>query len=202
MLEINAKKDILTPFETIGDANWEENTRTIIESVADVWGDDLKEPISETTILELEKKLNTTLPKTLKTFYMTFGLADISEQLLAFNEIDWIKNIWAKEPQYGPDFTEEDKKILPFLISFSDGSGNGNMFCFHSETKEIYYFDHESIPYLTKFFNTFDDYLKGSLIFAQNDLFGEEVEQERVEKWTEKIVTDLFGKSIVRQWKY
>ncbi len=202
MLEINAKKDIIIPFETMKDAKWEENTRKIIAALADVWDNDLKEPIPETKILELEKRLGTALPTSLKTFYKTFGLADISEQLQTFNEIDWIKNIWAKEPQYGPDFTEEDKKYLPFLISFSDGSGNGNMFCFHSETKEIYYFDHESSPHLTKFFNTFDDYLKGCLILAQNDLLGEKVEQENVEKWTEAIVTDLFGKSIVKQWLY
>ncbi len=81
-------------------------------------------------------------------------------------EIGWIKNIWSEQPQYGPDFTEEDKIHLPFLVSFSDYLGNGNMFCFHSETKEIYYYDHDNRPYLTKMFDKIDDYLKGCLIFA------------------------------------
>lgn len=98
-------------------------------------------------------------------------------------------------------FTEEDKIYFPFLISFSDYLGNGNMFCFHSETKEIYYFDHDNMPYLTKMFNTVDEYLKGCLIFAQADLFGE-AEQEDVEEWTEEIVSEIISKETIEKWRY
>ncbi len=115
--------------------------------------------------------------------------------------MEWIKDIWADAPQYGPDFTEEDKKILPYLISFSDYLGNGNMFCFHSETKEIFYFDHDTKPYLTKMFNSVDEYLKGCLVFAQSDLLGE-VEQKDVEEWTEEIVAEILGGDIVKKWRY
>jgi hypothetical protein len=198
MIEINSKEDILIPFNKIGDADWKINTQKIIESIAANFGDDLKKPVSEQEILNLETKLGTTIPKNLKLFYQTFGIADIGEQLQDFNEVDWIKDIWADAPQYGPDFTEEDKQLLPYLISFSDYLGNGNMFCFHSETKEIYYYDHDDTPYLTKIFDTVDDYLKGCLIFAQNDFS----ENKEIDNWTEEIVVDLLGSTTVNKWRY
>ena len=201
MLEINRKEDIIIPFDKIGEDNWESKTQLIIQSIAENWDDELKEPISTEEIQELENRLETTLPNSLKIFYQKFGLADIGEQLQDLNEIGWIKNNWAEQPQYGPDFTEDDKIHLPFLVSFSDYLGNGNMFCFHSETKEIYYFDHDSKPYLTKMFNTVDEYLKGCLIFAQSDLFGN-AEQEDVEEWTEEIVSEIIGEETVEKWRY
>ena len=198
MIEINNKKDIIIPFDRIGNHGWEINTRKIIESIAENFGDDLKDPISTDEISVLEKKLGTTLPDNLKLFYQTFGLADIGEQLQDLKEIGWIKDIWAAQPQYGPDFTDDDKKYLPFLVSFSDYLGNGNMFCFHSETKQIYYFDHDDKPYLTKLFDTIDNYLKGCLIFAQNDL---SINND-IDDWTEEIVSEIVGGDIVKKWRY
>ncbi|MCH5716890.1 SMI1/KNR4 family protein [Niabella hibiscisoli] len=201
MLEINKKEDIIIPFNKIGEVDWETKTRLIIESIAENWNDDLKEPLGIDAISELESRLGTSLPEGLRLFYQTVGLADIGEQLQSFDEIGWLKNIWAEQPQYGPDFTEEDLVHLPYLVSFSNYLGNGNMFCFHSETKEIYYYDHDSKPYLTKMFEHVDDYLKGCLIFAQSDLFGE-AEQDEVERWAEEIVSDLVGEDTVRKWRY
>lgn len=198
MIEINKKEDILIPFNKIGDSDWKINTKKIIKSIADNFGDDLKNPISDEEVQDLETKLGTALPENLKLFYQTFGIADFGEQLQDFKEVDWIKDIWADGPQYGPDFTDHDQKILPFLISFSDYLGNGNMFCFHCDTKEIYYYDHDEMPYLTKMFDTVDDYLKGCLIFAQNDFS----ESREIDSWTEEIVVDLFDERTVKKWRY
>ncbi|WP_299444192.1 SMI1/KNR4 family protein [uncultured Aquimarina sp.] len=202
MIDIKQKSDIIIPFEKIGDDNWSDKTELIINELADNWGDELQEPITIEAISELEKSLKTTLPNSLKLFYQKFGIAGIGEQLQNFNEIGWIKDIWKDNPQYGPDFTKEDKKHLPFLISFSDYLGNGNMFCFHSETKEIYYYDHDTQPYLTKLFDDASEYIKGCLISCQSDLFNREIGQEKVEEWCEEILDELFGKNIIEKWKY
>jgi len=198
MLEISKKEHILVPFNKIGEENWKANTRIILESLAENFDDELAEPVSDDQIAELEKRLGTDLPSGLKLFYKTFGIAEIGEELQSFDDLDWIKNIWADAPEYGPDFTEEDQRSLPYLITFSDYLGNGNMFCFHTETKEIYYFDHDSAPYITKIFKSVDDYLKGCLVFAQTELSAD----EQVEKWAEEIVVDLLGKDVVRKWRY
>lgn len=135
-------------------------------------------------------------------FYQTFGIANIGEELLDFDEISYLKDIWASAPQYGPDLTEADSQHLPYLVRFSDYLGNGNYFCFHSETKEIYYFDHDDGVYISKFFDLADDYLRGCLIYAQQDLFGPNLEQSEVIGWAEETVISLFGKDIVRKWQY
>ncbi|KAF2341154.1 SMI1/KNR4 family protein [Flavobacterium tistrianum] len=201
MTDINQKSDIIIPFEKIGDIGWDEKSKLIIESLAENWSNELKSPISIEEIENLEKRLKTTLPSGLKTFYNTLGIADIGEELQSFEDIMWIKDIWEEDNPYGPEFSKEDKILLPHLITFSDYLGNGNMFCFHNKTKEIYYYDHDTKPFITKMFQDVDDYIKGCLIFAQADLFGE-VGQEQVEKWTEEIAEDLFGKDIVRKWRY
>ncbi|MBK9579482.1 MAG: SMI1/KNR4 family protein [Fibrobacteres bacterium] len=201
MLEIRSKTDILIPFNRIGDEGWETKTLLIIQAIAANWNRKLPKALSTEEIIELENRLGTTLPEGLKMFYQTFGIADISETLQGLSEIGWIKDIWAGVPQYAPNFTESEQAILPHLVSFSDYLGNGNMFCFHRETKAIYYYDHDSKPYLSKIFDTVDDYIKGCLIFAQSDLFTD-VAQEMVDTWTEEIVSEILGANTVKKWRY
>lgn len=198
---INKKEDIIIPFDYIGDKYWQKNTERIIAALNELWSKDTATPISAEEIDSLELRLGTSLPDTLRLFYQTFGIADIGEELQQFDDIDYLVKIWEPHPEYGPDFTVEDKAVLPFLITFSDYLGNGNMFCFHKDTKEIYYFDHDTQPYITKLFTRFDDYLKGCLISAQTDLFGD-VEQDLVDRWTEEIIGELVGEDVVKKWKY
>jgi len=202
MFEINSRKDIIIPFSNIGEDGWEKGTKAIIEAYADMWDEDPKTPKTEVEIKELEQRVGADLPAGLKTFYKTFGIAAIGEELLEFEDMGWLKDIWADEPEYGPNFSETDKELLPYLVTFSDYRGNGNMFCFHSETKEVYYYDHESEPYLSRMFATVDDYIKGCLIYVQAEIAGPDVDSEDAAKWAEKIVTKLFGKDIIRKWQY
>ena len=201
MIDIKLKSEILIPFNKIGDPNWENKTKLIIKELADNWSDEIEEPIALENILKLEKRLETSLPISLKLFYQKFGIAHIGEELQKLDEIDWIKNIW-KDTEYGRDFSEEDKNKLPYLISFSDYLGNGNMLCFHSESKEIYYYDHDTKPYLSKLFNDASDYIKGCLISCQADLFNQETGQEQVEEWCEEILIGMLGEKTVKKWKY
>jgi len=202
MLEINKKEDIIIPFDQIGDDDWKIRTSQIIEAIADNWDDELTAPVAADEISELEKKLGTTLPESLSIFYQTFGLANIGEELQAFEDIGWLKDTGAADPEHGVDFTAEEQAVLPYLVTFSDYLGNGNMFCFHSETKEIYYFDHDEAPYIYKMFSTVDDYIKDCLIFGQSDLFGENATQEEADQWTEEIVGEMIGKHKIRKWRY
>ena len=202
MIEIVKKEDIVIPFDKIGDDNWDTKTREVILSFADVWRKKLPEPKTDDEINKLELNLGAKLPESLKLFYKTFGIAPIGEQLLNFDEICWIKEIWAENPEYGPDFTDDDKTVLPYLITFSDYKGNGNMFCFHCDTKEIFFFDHDDKPYFTKLFDAVDDYLKGCLILCQTGFWGEGIGQEEVEQWAEEIVEEFYGRETLEKWRY
>ncbi len=206
MLEIYQKSDIIVPFEKIGENGWQEKTKIILEALADNWGNELPKPKTNEEITELEKRLNTALPNGLRLFYQTFGIADIGEELMRFSDIGRTNDIWFKNGEYieyAPDFNEEDKAVLPYLVHFSDYLGNGNMFCFHSQTHEIYYYDHESgAPYFTKLFDTADDYIKACLIHCQANLFGENIDEDEVMRWTEEITAEIFGKEVIRKWRY
>jgi len=202
MIEIKEKDEISIPFEKIGDRNWVDKTKLILTELAENFGNELPVPVSAASIAKLETRIDTNLPEGLKLFYEQFGIADIGEQLQELDEIDWIGNTWKEHPEYGPDFSEKDKEYMPFLVSFSDYIGNGNMFCFHSETKEIYYFDHDTKPYFTKLFDDVSDYIKGCLISCQSELFHQETGQEQVEEWCEEILDDMYGEETVEKWKY
>lgn len=201
MITINHKADIIIPFDRIGEAGWTEQTGRIITALDDNWSREAAEPLSVKEIMAIESRLGVALPDSLKLFYQTFGIAGIGEELQEPGDIGYLKDIWRHDPEYGPRFTDEDQKVLPHLITFSEYLGNGNLFCFHAQTQAIYYFDHESQPYLHRLFDRADDYLKGCLIFAQSDLFGN-VEQEEVDSWAEEIVSGLFGSEVVKIWKY
>ena len=202
MIDIKSKSDIIIPFEKIGDKNWLDKTKLIIDDFADNWGEELTEPIPNEEISKLEIKLGTNLPESLKLFYNEFGTANIGEQLQDFDEIGWLKNIWKDQAEHSPCFSEEDKKHLPYLVSFSNYLGNGNMFCFHSDTKEIYYFDHDTQPFLSKLFDDASDYIKACLISCQVDLFNQEIGQEKVEEWSEEVLNELYEKDLLKKWKH
>lgn len=168
MIEINNKTDIIIPFNKIGEAEWDVKTRLILESLADLNDDEIAPAIDDEQILKLEQRLNCRLPESLKIFYQHFGIADIGEQLQQFADIGYLKDIWANAPQYAPEFSQTDLAVLPHLIT-SDYLGNGNMFCFHDISKEIYYFDHDDTPYLSKILDCVGDYIKGCLILVQSE---------------------------------
>lgn len=201
MLEINNKHDILIPFSKIGEPGWAQKTRLIIESYADVWGEKTAKIKTQQSIDQLELKLGTKLPNSLKLFYSEFGVADIGEQLIDFPKIVWLKDIWAKNPENSPSFSQEELSILPYLVKFSDYLGNGNMFCFHSKSNSVYYYNHDQKPLLQKLFNTVDDYIKGCLIFSQAALCNENL-QEKVDAWVEAVAIDCFGKTVIKKWRY
>lgn len=200
MLNIKTPGDIIIPFDRIGDKDWARNTRYIIESYnhAIHWEKQVITPLSEQAISTTEKRLGTAIPTALKQFYLNFGIADIGEQLQSLDNMIWLKDIW-QNPQYKPDFSKQDLIDLPYLVTFSDYLGNGNQFCFHSETHQIFYYDHDTLPYLSQLFDSVDDYLKGCLIHCQMELFDNDIEQETVATWCEERLIQHFGESTIRK---
>ncbi|MFK8269075.1 SMI1/KNR4 family protein [Capnocytophaga cynodegmi] len=197
MFEITKKEDVIIPFDKIGDENWEKNTHFIL--TAD--GDELPEVVTEEEIQEVEKRLIAKLPDSLKLFYKTFGVADIGEELIDLDSISYLVEYLGEDNEYDSEFSEEDKEALPYLVWFGDYLGNGNKFCFHTKTHEIYYFDHDTYPYLAKLFDDFSDYLKGCLIFKQMDYVSDE-KWAKFETILEEIVSEFISEEVIEKWRY
>lgn len=202
MISINKESDVLIPFKVIGEENWKDKTDIILKSYNELWEIEAGQPKTINEIQDLESKLGVSIPSELALFYKTYGVIDIGELLLDFDQIQYLENIWKEQPQYAPQFSKNDQKVLSNLIVFSDYLGNGNMFCFHNETEEVYYFDHDLRPHISKLFGSVSDYIRGCLITAQNMMFGDDSSPDQCEFWCENVCKQLYGSDIVVKWQY
>ncbi len=202
MLNIATKADIIIPFESIGDNDWLENSKKIINAIADNWSENTAIAITDDKISQLEKKLTISLPTDLAMFYKQFGIANIGEILLNIDEVDWLQNAWQGIEEMFANFSEQEKSILPNLIAFSECLGGGNMMCFHTSTHEVYFFDHENKPHLSRLFTNVSEYIKACLIYYQLDLFDMDVGQDTVATWCYEILVENFPIETIKKWLF
>ena len=95
--------------------------------------------------------------------------------------------------------SDSERAILPDLIVFGDYLGNGNMFCFHRNTHAVWYFDHDTPPFLTQPFDCVDDYLKACLVRLQGNFFANPDKGDDIAIDT---LFSLFGKNVIKKWMY
>ncbi len=202
MLIIKSKDEIIVPFAKIGEDNWENNARKIIETNAENWGSDLPEPLTESAIRQLEERLGVALPHELRLFYKHFGLANIGETLLKLEKINWFNDFCQENFVEELELSSAEKEIALHLIVFSDCLSDGNMMCFHSKTQEAFYIDCEEKPRISKCFDSVSDYIKASLIFVQSEFCEEYEEQDTVEAWCREILHDCFEETMIKKWLF
>ena len=92
----------------------------------------------------------------------------------------------------------EDEEEIAFseeLIAFSDCIGNGNMFCFHRETGDVYYFDHDTGDMLTRSFSSVQEYLDALMIRCLSEVYEDDERGER-------LLIERFGEYVVKKWLY
>ena len=200
MPELQSRDDIVIPFDRIGDPGWIEATRPILQECVGISfdADEMPPPVPEEDIVAAHRRLGA-FPEPLALFYRTFGVADVGEYLLPPEEMKPLAESFADTEWMHANMSSKELKILPDLVVFGDYLGNGNMFCFHRETMEVWYFDHDDPPMLTRLFERVDDYLKGCLIKVQGVFFDD---PDLGERETDAILCDLFGKPVVLKWMY
>lgn len=206
MINIRKKEDIVIPASQVGDEKWLKDTRFVASSILACWGlniDDIDFDLkSDDEIEALEESIGAKLPHSLRTFYQTFGVSDVGDKLHEFDFVGRLSDTWDLEakPYCGPDFTEEELKIFPHLVTFTEHPGTNNMFCFHDETNEIYFLDQKNKPHIAKLFDSVDQFFMACSVACQIDLFDLEVGQEKVEGWIREVMTDLFGEKVLEKW--
>ncbi|HEX8425731.1 SMI1/KNR4 family protein [Hymenobacter sp.] len=193
-MEVNTIKDVIIPQKAIGaDIGWEQEIAPIIEGYAYHIDEEPAAPASPKEISACEKRLNTTLPEDLKLFYLRFGPAKLGEILCPLEEFVG----WSAESM--ESYTAEEQEVLKNMVVFGEYLGNGNVWCFHKQTKAIYYFDHDTRPTINGMFSSFYEYLRALLIFTQGEM-GSHI--EGLEDDCEAIVASLVGQERVRKWRY
>jgi hypothetical protein len=193
-MEVNKIEDVIVPQRVIGvDAGWEQEIAPIIAGYADHIMEDPAAPVSADAIRACEQRLATTLPEDLKLFYLRFGTAKLGEILCPLEEFVGC----SAESMEG--YTAEEQDVLQNMVVFGEYLGNGNLWCFHKQTKAIYYFDHDTEPNINGMFASFYEYLRALLVFTQGEM-GSHI--EGLEEECEAIVVSMIGQERVRKWRY
>ena len=189
-------KDLIIPKkEIVPGTDWESEVRPILKSYADFIGDDMATPTTEAELKTCENNLKTTLPADLRLFYSKFGAAKLQEGLFDVNDFSYISKDWGT--QLLDNYTKLEQEVLSKLVVFGDYLGNGNCWCFHTDSKEIFYFNHDSKPNINGMFKTFGQYIQSLIIFSQRDMAEGELDEE-----IENIVVGLIGQERVKVWQY
>jgi hypothetical protein len=195
-MEVNKIDDIIVPQRVVGvNTGWEQEIAPIIAGYADHIMEDPTEPASAAEISACEQRLATTLPEDLKLFYLHFGAAKLSEILCPVQEFFCLGD----NAEQLAEYTVEEQAVLKQLVVFGEYLGNGNLWCFHKQSKEIYYFDHDTQPNINCMFASFYEYLRALLVFTQGEM-GSHVEE--LEEKCEAIVVSMIGQERVHKWRY
>jgi hypothetical protein len=154
-------------------------------------------PISEDAIQALEARLGCRLPSALRAYHREIGALKLAERLCALEDrytpIQPLLSAYPGIPDMEP--TLEDLSLVEALIVFGNYLGNGNMFCFHRETGAVYYFDHDTPPMLTKFFDDTQTYLDALMIRTLAEVHDND-------KQGESLLANKFGEALVKKWLY
>jgi SMI1-KNR4 cell-wall len=191
-------EDVIVPHKVIGvNTGWEEEILPILEICANYFGGEMSNPTSEERIRKCEQTLGTSLPNDLKLFYLKFGVVKLMEELFEVEDFHFItKNLGAN---FINDYNTQEQSVLSELIVFGDYLGNGDVWCFHKESKKIFFFKHDTVPNINQMFETFYEYLQSLLIFSQGIM----VEgNENFDKAIEQLVVKLIGKERLKVWQY
>jgi hypothetical protein len=198
-MKINKLEDIIIPATPIGTNNgWDAEVIPIIQGYADYMGEELAPATSLAEIQACEQRLGTRLPEDLKLFYARFGPARLMEILLPVNEFVYLGASAGKS--FLDRYNQEEQEIISKLVVFGEFLGDGNVWCFHKDTKEMFFFIHDTRPNINGMFDTFWEYLRALLIFSQG-VMGEDAVPGLM-AGAENIAVDLIGKDRVRVWQY
>ena len=180
--------------------NW---YREVIAAYAALWAGHVSqarlEPVSEAALNELEARLGCSLPLPLRQYHQELGTLALAERLCGVVASDSRASIEPLLEAYPGivDITDNKAELLlaEKLIAFGDYLGNGNMFCFHRESGEVYYFDHDDGEMLTLFFPSVECYLDALMILCLAEVH----EDEDV---GEELLIERFGLALVKKWRY
>ncbi len=175
--------------------------RSVIQAYAALWEGHPSAPVNtqvrQDTLKKLEAELGCTLPSALRTYYTELGALSLAEKLCTVKNSDiCIQPLADAFPAIEDmQLSETDQKLASELIVFGDYLGNGNMFCFHRQSGEVYYFDHDCAPHLTRFFPSAEDYLDGLMIRTLSEVYDDE------EAGLE-LLEERFGCELVKKWLF
>lgn len=158
-------------------------------------------PVKPEEVDALEQRLGCTIPPLLRTYHEQIGTLDLAETLCSvasakYASIEPLHNAYPgiSDILEGAPDADAQWALVNQLITFGDYLGNGNMWCFHRETGEVWYFDHDSSPMLTQMFSNVGQYLDILMFKCLLEVHGEEDNEE--------LLRERLSDAVVEKWMY
>ncbi|MCU5773980.1 SMI1/KNR4 family protein [Erwiniaceae bacterium BAC15a-03b] len=149
----------------------------------------------------LELRLSCAIPPLLRTYHEQIGTLNLAETLCSVTpaKCSSIESLHDGYPgitdilEDAPD-ARQQWALVNQLIVFGDYLGNGNLWCFHRETGEVWYFDHDCSPMLTQIFTDVGQYLDILMFKCLLEAHGEEENED--------LLRERLGDAVVEKWMY
>lgn len=184
--------------ESLSGARRYEWYRAVVEAYGLLWHGHPRqariEPVSEEEIVALERRIGTSLPEALRTYHQRLGALNLAETLCS---VVPSKNAIQTLEEAFPAFREVgvEPSVARDMIVFGDSLGSGNLFCFERRAADVFFFDHDDGPPLTRFFADPDAYIEALMIKCLAEV------HEDADAGKQLLVSRL-GKPLVRKWMY
>lgn len=176
--------------------------RACVQAWLDQW--DNPSPVTPATPQEieaLELRLGCAIPPLLRSYHEQIGTLDLAETLCSvtpakYASIEPLIDAYPGIHDILEDTPDADRQwaLVNQLIVFGDYLGNGNLWCFHRQTGEVWYFDHDSSPMLTQIFTDVGQYLDVLMFKCLLEVHGEEDNED--------LLREHLGDDIVEKWMY
>lgn len=175
--------------------------RAVIDAYGALWEGHVSAPclapVGETSLAALETRLGCALPPALRRYHGEFGVLSLGEQLCGVQPgYICIQPLSEAFPSIVDIATSEPElELAAELVAFGDYLGNGNMFCFHRVTGEVFYFDHDQPPLLCRFFASPEEYLDALMLRTLAEVHEDE-------DGGMALLEARFGQALVTKWLF
>ncbi len=174
------KSDLLPPFDSIGEANWDTRLRQLLVD----YEVPLPAPCGDGEIDECEKRLGFALPQSLKLFLSALGPVDFDGvRVLSPKEIRTAESFW-----FASYFTEDEQKQLPHLLQVAEAVAD-NVYALEVASGRCCLCSHDP-PGLFEWLPSFDVLIKMAVIDLSWSYYG--WPDEEIEDMAEELKAELF----------
>ncbi|MET1076917.1 MAG: SMI1/KNR4 family protein [Pseudomonas sp.] len=154
-------------------------------------------PVDEASLAALEARLGCALPPALRCYHSELGVLSLGERLCSVQPGDiCIQPLSEAFPGIVDIATSETElELAAEMIAFGDYLGNGNMFCFHRVSGEVFYFDHDQAPLLCRFFTSPETYLDALMLRTLAEVHEDD-------EGGIALLEARFGRDLVTKWLF
>ncbi|WEK09047.1 MAG: SMI1/KNR4 family protein [Candidatus Pseudomonas colombiensis] len=175
--------------------------RAVINAYGALWSGHASapqlKPASPAELEQCEGLIGCPLPLALRRYHAQLGALSLAETLCSVHPgSEPIQPLLQAYPGIvDMDERELDRALVDKLVAFGDYLGNGNLFCFHRDTGAVYYFDHDTDPALTRFFDATEDYLDALMLLCLAEVYDDDESGEA-------LISQRYGRALIHKWRY